>query len=534
MYFRVMYSNDHEGGETMVRITKIDTKNFVIPRKLRVAAYARVSTSTDDQLQSLAIQKQHYEGLIKDCPNWEFAGLYYDEGITGTKVEKREGLLNLLKDCKEGKVDKVITKSISRFSRNTTNTLDMVRKLSKCGVFIYFEKENIDTEHMDSELMLSILSSIAESESRSISQNAKWSIKSRFETGTYIISKPPYGYENVDGKMVIVPNEAMIVKEIFTRALNGEGSHVIAKELNDRGIPSKKGVKWHASSIQEILKNEKYMGDALFQKTFTDDNFNRHMNYGERNMYLVKDHHPAIITHEVFEQAAICMHMRGSQKGQVSGINKYQNRYAFSGKIICGQCGSTFKRRCHSKPSGNYIAWTCNGHLQDKSKCSMLYVKDEDLKQAFIKMMNKLQYGHSKIIKPFITGLRCDGDNTKVLETKKLEQRLLSNLEQQNALASLMNTGYIEPDVYYSELSILTQEMNSINNEKQTLSQSINSDFTNIREAEKLSSFLMKHKIMQEFNPDVFLEFVEKIEVIDRKTFTFKIKCGLNLTERVK
>ena len=164
----------------------------------------------------------------------------------------------------------------------------------------------------------------------------------------------------------------------------------------------------------------------------------------------------------------------------------------------------------------------------------MLYVKDEDLKQAFIKMMNKLQYGHSKIIKPFIVGLRCDGNNSKVIKADELEQRVLSNLEQQNALASLMNTGYIESDVYYSELSILTQEMNSINNEKQTLSRSINFDFTNIREAEKLSSFLMKHKTMQEFNPDVFLEFVERIEVIDRKTFMFKMKCGLNLTERMK
>ena len=190
----------------MVRITKIEaTQSFATQLKTRVAAYARVSTDSDEQLLSLETQKEHYETFIKDHQDWEYAGLYYDEGISGTKIEKRDGLLRLLKDCEDGKIDRVITKSISRFSRNSTNTLEMVRNLSKLGVYIFFEKENIDTEHMSSELMLSILSSIAESESRSISENSKWSVKRRFEEGTFIISYPPYGYANIDGKMVVVP-----------------------------------------------------------------------------------------------------------------------------------------------------------------------------------------------------------------------------------------------------------------------------------------------------------------------------------------
>ena len=195
----------------MARITKIEaTKDFIGKKKTRVAAYARVSTRSDEQLLSLETQKEHYDNFISANSEWEYAGLYYDEGVSGTKVEKRDGLLALLKDCEDGKIDRVITKSISRFSRNTAECLEMVRSLARLNIYLYFEKENIDTEHMSSELMLSILSSIAESESRSISQNSKWSIKHRFEEGTFIISYPPYGYDNQDGKMVIVPEEAAV------------------------------------------------------------------------------------------------------------------------------------------------------------------------------------------------------------------------------------------------------------------------------------------------------------------------------------
>ena len=229
----------------MARITKIEVaRDFTEKKKTRVAAYARVSTKSDEQLLSLETQKEHYDNFISSNPEWEYAGLYYDEGISGTKVEKRDGLLALLKDCEDGKIDRVITKSISRFSRNTAGCLEMVRRLAKLNIYLYFEKENIDTEHMSSELMLSILSSIAESESRSISQNSKWSVKYRYEEGTFIIGYPPYGYENKEGKMVIVPDEAEIVRDIFTMTINGMGTYVIAKELNRRGIPSKKGGKW--------------------------------------------------------------------------------------------------------------------------------------------------------------------------------------------------------------------------------------------------------------------------------------------------
>lgn len=214
----------------MKRITKIEeNKALSTKKKIRVAAYCRVSTASDEQLISLEAQKAHYEDYIKSNDEWEYAGLYYDEGITGTKKECRDGLLSLVDACEKGMVDLVITKSISRFSRNTTDCLELVRKLLDLKVTVIFEKENINTGAMESELMLSILSSLAESESVSISENSKWSVQKRFQNGTFIISYPPYGYKNEDGEMVIVPEQAEVVKQIFADTLAGKSTHAIAK-----------------------------------------------------------------------------------------------------------------------------------------------------------------------------------------------------------------------------------------------------------------------------------------------------------------
>jgi len=243
----------------MKKITKIEsnkTNSFIKP-KLRVAAYCRVSTDSDEQLVSLQAQKTHYETYIKANPEWEYVGLYYDEGISGTKKEKRSELLRMILDCENKKIDLIITKSISRFARNTTDCLEMVRKLVDIGVFIYFEKENINTQSMESELMLSILSGLAESESISISENNKWAIQRRFQNGTFKISYPPFGYENIDGQMIVNPRQAEIVKYIFAEALLGKGTQKIADDLNHKGIPSKKGSRWTATTIRGILTNEK-------------------------------------------------------------------------------------------------------------------------------------------------------------------------------------------------------------------------------------------------------------------------------------
>jgi DNA invertase Pin-like site-specific DNA recombinase len=237
-------------------------------RKLRVAAYCRVSTDSDAQLESLDAQKTHYENYITSRDDWEFAGLYFDEGITGTKKDKRPELMRLIGDCKAGRIDFIVTKSISRFSRNTTDCLELVRKLLALNIPIFFEKENINTGSMESELFLAILSSMAEGESVSISENSKWSIQKRFEAGTFKVSYPPYGYDWDGKKMLINQEQAAVVKEIFSAVLAGKSSNAVADDLNERGIPTKRNGHWTATTIRGMLSNEKYVGDCLFQKTY--------------------------------------------------------------------------------------------------------------------------------------------------------------------------------------------------------------------------------------------------------------------------
>lgn len=518
----------------MKRITRIETaKTLTLPKKKRVAAYARVSTSADDQLLSLEVQKSHYEDYIKSNPDWEYAGLFYDEGISGTKAKNRNGLQNLLQACEDNKVDLVLTKSISRFARNTTECLEMVRRLCELGVTIIFEKENIDTSKMESEFLLTVLASMAETESRSISQNIRWSVKKRFEEGNFIIGYPPYGYRNVDGEMVVVEEEAEVVRRIFREALNGSGTCLIAKGLQKDCIPTKKGSKWSGSTINDMLRNEKYTGDSCFQKTFTDDNFTRHANHGEENMYMVQNHHEAIVSHEDFDRAQAILSQRGLEKGIRAGEGKYHGRYAFSGKIKCGECGGTFKRCQHYLPSGNYIAWSCDNHIKNKNACTMLYVRDSALKNAFLTMMEKLADTSKTLLKPFIEDLKCINDKELLKRVEKIDEALERNAEQQNTLVELMTSGIIEPSVFAKENNQLITESDALRKEKELIASGVNNHLKQAAEAEKLIHFVSRG-IKDEFDEEAFGEFISGIVIVDRQTALFRFKCGLELKERME
>ena len=518
----------------MKRITKIGVNETPLQKKkIKVAAYCRVSTASDEQIISLEAQKAHYEEYIRANDEWEYVGLYYDEGITGTKKDGRAGLLSMIDDCEDGKIEFIITKSISRFARNTTDCLEMVRSLTDLGISIYFEKENINTGSMESELMLSILSSLAESESVSISENEKWSIRKRFENGTFIIAYPPYGYENVDGEMKVIPEQAEIVKEIYAACLSGKSTHTIAKELNERGIRTKKNGKWGAGSVNGILTNEKYTGDVIFQKTYSDSSFNRHRNYGERDQFLCENHHEPIISHEDFDKVRAVLDQRAMEKGNGTDTYRYQNRYCFSGIIKCGECGGTFKRRQHYKPSGNYVAWTCSTHLESKLDCSMLYISDEGIKLAFLTMMNKLVYGHNTILKPLLRTLRGMDDKNRLLWIQELEIRIEANTDRKQILTNLMATGVLEPAVFNKENNALVAEEQRLRAEKEKLVSFVGGDKVRMKELQKLMAFTSKGEMLTEFSDETFLEFVDSITVESRKKIVFHLNCGLNLAERL-
>lgn len=519
----------------MKKITKIEENKtgLFIKSKLRVVAYCRVSTDSDEQLVSLQAQKTHYDSYIKANPEWEYAGLYYDEGISGTKKEKRSELLRMISDCENRKIDLIITKSISRFARNTTDCLKMVRNLVDLGVYIYFEKENINTQSMESELMLSILSGLAESESISISENNKWSIQRRFQNGTFKVSYPPYGYENIDGQMVVNPKQAEVVKLIFVEVLWSKGTQKIADELNNQMVPTKKGGRWTATSIRAILCNEKYTGDIIFQKTYTDSRFNRHTNYGEKDMYLVENHHEAIVSHEDFEAVDAIINQRAKEKGIEKRNGKYQNRYSFSGKIICSECGSSFKRRIHSAGTRKYIAWCCNKHLKQVMECSMQFIRDDDIKTAFVEMMNKLIFGQKFILRPLVDGLRIQNNTDSFRRIQELEAKIESNVEQSQMMTSLMTKGYLEPALFNKEKNSLAAEDARLRAEKEQITCSVNGNLSKVDEVNRLLKITAKSKPLTAYEGDLFENYVERIIVYSRDEIGFELKCGITLRERL-
>ncbi|MFR2774378.1 MAG: recombinase family protein [Anaerostipes sp.] len=519
----------------MKKVTKIDKVQSVTGKnqKLRVAAYCRVSTSNDAQLESLETQKAHYESYITSRDDWQFAGLYFDEGITGTKKEKRPELMRMMQDCAAKKIDFIITKSISRFSRNTTDCLELVRKLLELDVPIYFEKENINTGSMESELFFTILSSMAEGESTSISENSKWSIKKRFQNGTYKLGCAPYGYRWDGRTLRILPEQAEIVKRIFAEVLAGKGTDAIAKELDAEGVPTKRGGKWTTTSVRSILANEKYTGDVIFQKTYTDESFNRHTNNGERDMYYIQEHHEAIISREDFEAAGLLISQRATEKGIQRGNLKYQQRYAFSGKVICGECGDTFRRRMHSSTYGKYAAWCCNTHLTDTNKCSMLFIKDEDLRMAFVTVLNKLIYSHKLVLKPYVSALQHNTGDENLVRIQHLERLMEQNTEQRETLTKLMAQGYIDQVLYNSEMNALLAQANTYRDDIEIINSTMTGDSSRVFEAERLLHFTERGSMLQEYSEELFERFVDHIHVYSRQEVGFVMKCGLTFKEMI-
>ena len=384
----------------------------------RVAAYCRVSTLLESQETSLENQRRHYAALIEEREDWEPAGLYLEAGASGTRAETRPQLQRLLADCRAGRVDLVLTKSISRFARSTADCLALVRELTALGVELWFEKENIRTGTMESELMLSILACLAEEESRSLSDNLKWGIRRRFEHGAYRGGVPPYGYRWEGERLTICPAEAEVVRNVFDAVLSGRGMGSVAKELNARGIPARRGGTWSQSVLARMVRNPVYAGDALYQKTYTDDAFRQRTNRGQLDRYYIEGHHPAIVSRETFQRAAAAVRQRGKESGTVRmeedpvRAAARQRRYPFSGRLRCGRCGGTLYRQ-RNGVSG-YFVYVCETHRRDRFRCPVGPVREDDLKNAFLTLLNKLAFSRSlppdqRVTEVYLARLRASG-----------------------------------------------------------------------------------------------------------------------------
>ena len=332
---------------------KIEQVRFAesAPKKKRVAAYARVSSGKDAMLHSLSAQVSYYSDYIQNN-GWEYAGVYADEALTGTK-DNRENFQRLLAECRKGNVDMVITKSISRFARNTVTLLETVRELKALGVDVYFEEQNIHTASADGELMLTILASYAQEESLSVSENMKWRIRRNFEDG-----KPwsglILGYRFEDGQYVIVPEEAEVVRRIYRKYLDGKGATVIMKGLNDDGIRTRVGKPWRVEGVLKVLKNYNYTGNLLLQKTYSENHLTKRkmINNGERPQYHAVGTHEAIVDLATWEAVQEEIHRRAEY---YAPSKQAPNSYPFTGLIVCSTCGKHYRR----KTTASGIIWVC-------------------------------------------------------------------------------------------------------------------------------------------------------------------------------
>ncbi|CQR75049.1 Transposon Tn3 resolvase [Sporomusa ovata DSM 2662] len=360
-------------------------------KRKRVCAYARVSTASDAQGESLENQTIYYQSLIESNPEYEYVGVFADQGITGTKGE-RPAFQEMLALAREQKIDLILTKSISRFARNTTIVLELVRELKNLDVEIVFEKENISTMNGDGEIMLTVLSSFAQEESKSASDNIKWRYRRKFEKGELAINATRFlGYDKDEyGDLVINPMQAEIVERIFNDYISGMGTFVIAKELNAEGVLTVAGGQWHPSTVLNILKNEKYKGAAKLQKTYIKDHLTKKkcINHGEVDSYFIEDNHSPIVTREMWEEAQQVMLQRAEAKGNMADAKeKYQNRYLLTGMLFCSKCGAPLRRRVwNSKYASKKIVWQCSTYIiEGKKSCPGTVIEDITVSKLTIK-----------------------------------------------------------------------------------------------------------------------------------------------------
>ena len=358
-----------------------------IPKRKRVAAYARVSSGKETMKHSLSAQVSYYNNLIQKRIDWAFAGVYADDAISGTK-ENRAEFQRMLTDCRAGAIDMVITKSVTRFARNTLTTLETVRELKALGVDVYFEKENIHSMSGDGELMLSILASFAQEESRSASENCKWRIRRMFEQGRPNTGNM-LGYRLVDGRLQIVPEEAAVVRLIFSSYLDGMGGNAIAKKLAALGIQTRSGKGWEENTIFKMLRNEKYAGILLLQKTFSENHLSKKkcINQGELPMYHIKNGHEAIIDKERFAcvQAEILRRAMSQRPPR-----KTAETYPFTGKVVCLQCGKKYRRKVvHSGAPYEKPVWICSTfNKKGKTACNSQQIPEDILTTETLKVLD--------------------------------------------------------------------------------------------------------------------------------------------------
>lgn len=514
----------------------------------RVAAYCRVSTDSKDQLESYKSQVDYYTNLIKNNKNWTLAGIYADEATRGTTATKRADFMRLISDCQNGDIDMIITKSISRFARNTLDTLKYVRLLKENNVGVVFEEENIDTLTMDGELLLTILSSVAQQEVENTSAHVKKGLKMKMEKGELIGFQGclGYDYDSVTKSISINEEEAKIVRYIFKRYLEGNGGSVIGRELEEQGHLTPRGkTKWSDTTVLGIIKNEKYIGDILMGKTFIVDPITKRRlaNFGESDKYHIKNHHEPIISKEDFEKAQEIRLRRAQNRNTIANKDrkreKLSRQYAFSSMLECGFCGEILSRRTwHTSSIYKKINWQCvRSTKKGKKYCPHSKgIQEAAIEKAFVESYRQLCHADSTVIDDFLKIVEEEiNDKTLVKDLKKIENQLNRIISRERKLVDLHLEDSIDEEVYAKKYKKLTKQKEELLDEKKTLELTIK-DENSIKERLKQFKKVLENKeIIEEFNRTVFESIVDKVVVgrIDKDgtvhpyDLTFYFKTGV-------
>ena len=511
------------------RVIKIEAAEKPENARLRVAAYTRVSSDSDDQLNSFAAQNRYYAELISGKSEWRMVDIYADEGITGTSAAKREDFQRMMADCRRGLIDQILVKSISRFARNTKDCLEAVRELKELGVNVRFEREGIDTANVSSELITAIYAAFAQKESESISGNMRWSYQRRMEAGTFLPSSMAYGYKLVGRKIEIDADAALVVCRIFQWYLNGVNRTAIAKKLNEEGISSGQCKKWHDASVRYILTNEKYTGDSLWQKTYTSDTLptTRHKNKGEHEQYYAVGTHPPIISREIFDQAQNLLQKRETdyRKRNCSGS------HPLTGKIVCGCCGSTFRRKEYR---GN-IRWTCMGHERSGKDCPITPITGKTIYEAFCRLYYKLKHQSRPVLEQMLETLQTIRDRRLLWNEDIVSlNKKISELSSQNqTLAFLKQNGLVDPDIFISKSNELTRQLRQAKLDKEKLMDA-EGDATAQRTRELIALLEDGPDFLDRPDAELMGELVEKIIIESNDTLRFRLHNGLELRESIE
>ncbi|RGX56766.1 recombinase family protein [Anaerotruncus sp. AF02-27] len=497
-------------------------------QKLRVAAYCRVSSESSDQFNSFIAQTNYYTGLITQNPNWTMADIYADEGISGTSAEKRPEFQRLIADCRRGRIDRVLVKSISRFARNTKECMETIRALKAIGVGVCFEEQNIDTSQMSGELLTAMFAAIAQKESESISENQRWSYQHRMQSGNFITCKAPFGYRLSKNTLEVYEPEAKIVREIFSRYLQGDSKDDIAQWASTLGVKTRDGKdRWQHTTISYILRNERYVGDALLQKRYTTDSFphQKKRNLGERDQYYRIASHPAIIDREIFNAAKKLLELRAKKVVTEKTANDPMAK-----KIVCGACGTMFRK----KACGGITYWECRNHNRDKDSCPITQIPEREIHAAFLRLYHKLIHGEP-ILKELLLNLQAIRERRLLWSEGiiRLNKRICDLTDQDHTLSRMNQCGLVDPDIFISQSNELARQLIAAKQEKEQLLAAAGDDSIP-KTRELLETLESAPEYLPRFDGEIFGDLTEKIVAENNTSLRFILKNGLELTEKIE